>query len=223
MKLTAEQKKIAAVVGGFLVIGAAGGGLVKFVKNKIGKKKNKDMISDQAFKDTARKLGVEEATIRAVAKIEGGSKAFYTDTNFPIVRMENHIIKRYCDNNKLQCPDFGKNQTGINEWYRFKKAYDWNKKAAIYSTSFGMFQIMGFNYAYVGWPSLESFYASMSESADEQLKAFVNFVIKKKLVTALKNHDWKAFAKGYNGATYYVLQYDVKLKNAYDAMKKQGF
>lgn len=35
------------------------------------------------------------------------------------------------------------------------------------------------------------------------------------IVNALKNKDWKTFAKGYNGIKYAINNYDVKLANAY--------
>jgi hypothetical protein len=35
------------------------------------------------------------------------------------------------------------------------------------------------------------------------------------LINALKNKDWKAFARGYNGVGYAKNSYDIKLANAY--------
>lgn len=36
----------------------------------------------------------------------------------------------------------------------------------------------------------------------------------------LKNKDWAAFAKGYNGPEYAVNKYDVKMKDAYERYAK---
>jgi len=179
-------------------------------------------ISEKAYQDAARKLNVDTAAIKAVAKIEGGSKAFYPETDFPIVRMENHILRRYCSKNGLTCPDFGANSYGIGEWNRFKKAYDWNKDAAIYSTSFGMFQVMGFNYKKLGYKSLQSFYNLMSENVDNQFDAFMRFIETNNLAQYLRTKNWAKFAYYYNGRTYAQNAYDVKLANAYASFLRQG-
>lgn len=221
MKLTPEAKKVLTFTGTFLIFGVVGGLIVDRVRKK-GTNKNKMAISEKAYQDAARKLNVDTAAIKAVAKIEGGSKAFYPETDFPIVRMENHILRRYCSKNGLTCPDFGSNSYGIGEWNRFKKAYEWNKDAAIYSTSFGLFQIMGFNYKSCGYNSLQSFYNAMSQSADKQFDAFVNFIQKNNLAQYIQSKNWAGFAYRYNGPAYAQNAYDVKLANAYASFLKQG-
>ncbi|MCW8039807.1 N-acetylmuramidase domain-containing protein, partial [Acinetobacter entericus] len=48
-----------------------------------------------------------------------------------------------------------------------------------------------------------------------QLDAMCRYIKVNGLVNALKNKDWKAFARGYNGSGYAKNNYDVKLANAY--------
>ena len=222
MKLTPEAKKVLTFTGTFLIFGVVGGLIVDRIRKVGVTSKNKMAISEKAYIDAAKRLNVDTAAVKAVAKIEGGSKAFYPETNFPIVRMENHILRRYCSKNGLSCPDFGANSYGIGEWNRFKKAYDWNKDAAIYSTSFGLFQIMGFNHKSCGYNSLQSFYNAMSESADKQFDAFVSFIQKNNLAQYIQSKNWAGFAYRYNGAGYAQNAYDVKLANAYAQFLKQG-
>lgn len=168
--------------------------------------KKKTQISDSMFKSAAKRLGVDEAFLRALAEKEGAGNGFYANAE-PIVRMENHILNRYYASKGKSfdaASVYGSNKTGISEWYRFKKAFDNDPLAAIYSTSFGAFQVMGFNALDLGYPSLMDFYNKMSTSADDQFEAMVRFIQKKNLVQYIKNRDYVNFALKYNGSAAYA-------------------
>jgi hypothetical protein len=91
-----------------------------------------------------------------------------------------------------------------------------NREAADASASWGMFQIMGFNYAACGEESIESFVRSMCESEFKQLLLTANFIKKNsQMLQALQAKDWVVFAKCYNGPAYAQNSYDVKLEAAY--------
>jgi hypothetical protein len=53
-------------------------------------------------------------------------------------------------------------------------------------------------------------------SEKAQLDSFINFIKFNKLDTALREHRWKDFAKGYNGPQYELNKYDIKLEDAFD-------
>lgn len=55
----------------------------------------------------------------------------------------------------------------------------------------------------------------MYKDEASQLDAMCRYIKVNNLVNALKNKDWKTFAKGYNGKNYAINNYDVKLANAY--------
>jgi hypothetical protein len=61
----------------------------------------------------------------------------------------------------------------------------------------------------------------MHAGAGAHLDAFVAFVQSKKLDTALRAHDWKAFARGYNGPGFAANQYDVKLREAWQKFREE--
>ncbi len=87
---------------------------------------------------------------------------------------------------------------------------------AIASTSWGRFQVMGFNYG--GYPadSALEFARAMYVSEGNHLKAFLGYIRSAHLVHALQRHDWAAVARGYNGPGYAVNNYDGQLEDAYD-------
>ena len=68
---------------------------------------------------------------------------------------------------------------------------------------------------YTGYASLQSFIDAMYKDEASQLDAMCRYIKVNNLISALKNKDWKAFARGYNGRNYAINKYDVKLADAY--------
>ena len=78
---------------------------------------------------------------------------------------------------------------------------------------------MGFNYSMCGCKSVDEMISKMSESHEMQLEMMYHFLYNSGLVKHLKNHNWDAFAKGYNGPGYKDNNYDQKLRNTYENFK----
>lgn len=162
---------------------------------------NNDLIN------AAAQLGVEVATIRAVDEVESNGKGFYSNGNI-VLRFETAVFKRY---------------TGIAVSGSNQAAYDnadaRNPTAAMLSTSWGRYQIMGFNYQVCGYKSVGDFVAGMKTGEQAQINAFVQFVKNNGIADELQRHDWAGFAYRYNGAGYKANNYDVKLAIAYAKYK----
>ena len=80
------------------------------------------------------------------------------------------------------------------EWLRLDAACKLDRPAALQSASWGMFQIMGFNYAYCGCSDVEAFVALQHAGADEQMDCFARFVERPPYLEALHAKDWAQFA-----------------------------
>lgn len=106
---------------------------------------------------------------------------------------------------------------GAAEYTRLARAMELNAAAAVASTSWGMFQILGSNALSLGYPSVDAFVAEMVSSEGAQLDAFVRFVRINHLDEALAGLDWATFARGYNGPAYQANSYDTKLAAAFQA------
>jgi peptidoglycan hydrolase-like protein with peptidoglycan-binding domain len=73
---------------------------------------------------------------------------------------------------------------------------------------------MGMNFQAAGFDSVEDMVAAMVESEDRQLLATAKFIKRQHgMADALKNHDWKAFARVYNGPDYAAHNYDGHLEH----------
>ena len=84
---------------------------------------------------------------------------------------------------------------GMGEYDRLEQVRKIHPEAADSSASWGMFQIMGFNYAACGKKSVESFVAAMHESELKQLILAVRFIRQAGMLPALQTKNWAEFAR----------------------------
>jgi len=63
---------------------------------------------------------------------------------------------------------------------------------------------------------------AMESSEDEQLSAMFTFIRSQNLKTALKNRNWKVFARTYNGPKFAENGYHTKLAAAYQRYVTRG-
>lgn len=196
----------------------------------IIEKSNSGRLTDEDFTQIAELLGCEPAALKAVQQVETGGRGGFCSPGKPAILFEGHIFwtqlkKRGSNpedyvkgNENILYPKWEKGyyKGGIGEYDRLEQARKINREAADASASWGMFQIMGFNYAACGEESIESFVRSMCESEFKQLLLTANFIKKNsQMLQALQAKDWAVFAKCYNGPAYAQNRYDVKLEVAY--------
>lgn len=168
----------------------------------------------------AHVLGVEVAAIKAVAEIEAPRGGFLVSGE-PTILYERHIFSRLTNrrydnqyptiSNRIPGGYIG----GIAEHLRLQRAVELDRDAALQSTSWGKFQIMGFNYAACGCKTLQEFINLVFRSEQAQLGLFVNFLRSQGLVKYLKAKDFTGFARRYNGPAYAKNKYDTRLRAAY--------
>lgn len=89
------------------------------------------------------------------------------------------------------------------------------RDCALMACSWGIGQVMGSNWHDLGYESLQAFINDMYESEAKQLEAMCRFIKVNGLVDELQRHDWKTFARVYNGPAYAKNAYDSKLASAY--------
>jgi hypothetical protein len=107
-------------------------------------------------------------------------------------------------------------------WTRLAEAYALDPVAALAATSWGRFQIMGFNHKLCGYADVMAFVQGMLKSEPSQLEAFEKFVRAKGIDDDLAGLHWAGFAQVYNGSQYKKNQYDTKLASAYASWKAKG-
>jgi len=83
------------------------------------------------------------------------------------------------------------------------------------SASWGLFQVMGYQWKPLGYPDVRRYTRLMDDNEGNQLRAFTRSVQVNDLTKYLKGHQWASFASRYNGPGYKTNRYDEKLERAY--------
>ncbi len=86
---------------------------------------------------------------------------------------------------------------------------------ALKATSWGLGQIMGFNYEKAGFNSLDEFVQAMETSEQKQLEAVVNLLTNWGLKSAMQCKQYRRIAKAWNGRLYWKDGYHKKLERNY--------
>jgi len=183
-------------------------------------------LSAADFQTAAQVLGCDAGAIKAVCAVEASGVGFASGE--PTILFEGHIFSKLTGhrydaaNPSFSYAVWDKSKYPPTQAGRYQQLFSaaaLDPDAAFQSASFGMFQILGENYKMCGYADPLQFVMAMALTEGAQLQAFIGFVKARGLATALRNHDWATFAKGYNGTAYRQNQYDTKLANAYARLK----
>ena len=197
----------------------------------------KNDLTNEMIKNLANRLGIEPALLKAVQIVEAAGRDGFLSDGRPQILFEGHIMykefhKKFPDRDLAYlCKKFStvfypkwdksKYFGGLGEYKRLELAKEIDEECALKATSWGMFQIMGFNHNLCGCKDVFDFVHKMSESHEKQLELMYYFMNNSGCLKELKEKDWAGFAKKYNGPGYAQNAYDQKLRNAYENFKNK--
>lgn len=188
-----------------------------------------DRLTYQDYCDVARRLKVEPEAVMAVVEIEAGRghEGFYAPGK-PIINFDLNMFKRFSSRHGIELdgyrgshPDVFRKTEGYsqaNEYKRLDQAMEIDRRTAVYGTFWGMFQIGGFNWKLCGAKSYEDFVERMSRSERDQLDMFANLILACDFDRHLRDKDWTAFARNYNGPGYRTHGYHKRIAGAYERL-----
>jgi hypothetical protein len=165
-------------------------------------------------------LNVKLPQLLAVVTVETRGCGCLTDRR-PTILFERHIFSKQTGGKfDTQHPDIsnripGGYSQGAAEYNRLVKAAQLDRTSALKSASWGLGQVMGFNFDKAGYDSVEAMVQKSMESEDEQLMAMAKFLKASGLDRPLAAQDWTSFARGYNGPDFARNLYDAKLAAAF--------
>lgn len=164
-------------------------------------------------------VGVQPAELWSVIQVETTGCAYLPDRR-PQILFERHIFHRLTngrfDDGDISDPvSGGYGASGAHQFDRLARAITLDRRAALCSTSWGLGQVLGENFAAAGFGDVESMVAATMDSEDAQAAAFAVFIRQTGLAGSLQSHNWTAFARGYNGPNFSANRYDEKLAQAF--------
>jgi hypothetical protein len=195
----------------------------------------------------AAHTGIELAAALAIWFVESGGQPFIPGR--PILRFENHKLfscwgkndpARYdaffqhggrkgvpgktFENHKWRRSEsapwttFHGSQNAEYEVFEFASKLAGREQGCI-SSSFGGPQILGSNYAMLGYASATELFEAFAESERAHVFGFFDFCAQCKLLEHACNQGWSAFAKGYNGPGNADI-YGTRIADAFAAAKR---
>lgn len=153
--------------------------------------------------------------LMAVSAIESSGENFWTIGNkqVPPIRFEAQWFDKQSGGKfRAGHPDLSSSywnpslaaKTKAGAWDQYERAAALDPVAAAEATSWGPFQIMGFHWRAMGYPSVAAFVDAMDGPDDDgQMDTFVQFVKDDpRLLKAIRQGDWLTWESGYNGGGY---------------------
>lgn len=169
-------------------------------------------LSIKLLKEFAGQYHIEYPLLLAIGKQESNLTHLVNDDI--IQRFEKHIYRAFLDV-KLNKTEKHRFLPSLDpEW--IKSHTDFQLK--LMSTSYGIFQIMGWYYKELSYPSIETMLEDWWMVEEIHVKDFCLFCViyySGEFLEALQRKDFKKIAFLYNGANYKKNNYDVKLYNHY--------
>ena len=179
---------------------------------------------------TAHSLGVEPAVFRSVISVEAGGSGF-DKAKRPKALFERHVFYRQLSDvpglranavsEDLAYPRWGTRpypKTSDGVYKEIERACAIDEEAALFSTSWGLGQILGSNYRLAGCANVHEMVEGAKASEANQLEQMASFIKNSGLADELQKKNWAGFARGYNGPSYSKNAYDVKLAQAYSKL-----
>lgn len=176
----------------------------------------------------AADMNLEPAALLAIAEVESAGKAFalVKGRNEPLIRFEGHYFdRRLSPDNRtaaraagLASPTAGKIAnpgTQAARWGIVARAAAIDAKAAHESVSWGLGQVMGAHWAWLGYADVAALVAEARSGAGGQARLMARYIEKAGLAPSIRKRDWTAFARGYNGPAFARNGYDRKIAAAY--------
>ncbi|MDG3582067.1 N-acetylmuramidase family protein [Galbibacter pacificus] len=192
------------------------------------------LLSEKDLMDFSKKFNLDLAIVKAINEVESNGKGFLISGRAKIL-FEGHVFWKELEKRGISPEKYVSAKTrhvlypkwtkkyyvgGEGEYLRLETAASIQKSkdfhdAAHASASWGAFQIMGYHYKDLGYTSVNAFVEAMQIHEREHLHAFGMYLKANKLLPFLREKDWDAFSRAYNGPSYKKNQYDKRLKLLY--------
>jgi hypothetical protein len=224
---TANSLKNWQKQNGFLIDGIYNSNIHRAISDLIAVK----YIRLNDIDEFAKSIGIEPNILKAITLTESKGAGFFNNGTCKIL-FERHVFynqvlkkfdKRVANNWMNKFPNLchpvwsqSSYLGGVREWDRLSAATDLDPESALLSTSWGMFQVMGFNYGLCGYENVGDFVADLSSTEKYQIAAITMFIRNvRPLYRACIEKNFNEISKNFNGASYASHGYHIKLKNNY--------
>jgi hypothetical protein len=189
------------------------------------------VITQEYLETKASELNVDWRVLKAFQVVECRGSGFNADGT-PKVLFERHVfLQRLVANKQTKLatqlqrtrPDLCNRTPGGYGSYavqhqKLDQAAQYDRSSALEACSWGIGQVMGYQWRVLGYASLQHFINHMYAGEQQQFDAAIKYLQVNKLIDEMQRKDYAGLAKGYNGAGYKANNYHVKLKDAVEKL-----
>lgn len=181
------------------------------------------------IRELAKEKGIPAPALLAVCDVESGGKVFakVKGRDEPLIRFEGHYFYRLlgaANRNHAVVQGLASRKAGgvknprtqAGRWNLLARASEIDRDAAYQSCSWGIGQVMGAHWRWLDYASIDAMVVDVRSGVTGQVQLMLKFIEKAGLINAIRNEDWRVFARGYNGPSYAKNDYDRKLSKAFD-------
>ncbi|MDQ2632142.1 MAG: N-acetylmuramidase domain-containing protein [Pseudomonadota bacterium] len=180
------------------------------------------------IREVALEFDIEPAAMLAIVEVESAGSVFAVieGRQEPLIRFEGHYFDRRLSGDALAraraeglaSPTAGAVANPASQaarWRLLQRAAAIDHKAAYESVSWGLGQVMGAHWAWLGFADVDALVSEAREGAAGQARLMARFIDKSGLTEAIRRRDWETFARGYNGPGFRKNAYHTKLAAAH--------
>lgn len=187
------------------------------------------ILTDKDYCTAAEMLDCHPAMVKAVAQVEASGSGYDKQGRLKL-RFEGHKFRAFTNKTYDQShPNvsypYSQSRHKNHGYTAFNEAFQLDPTAALLATSWGKFQVMGFNYEDAGYETVNEMVDDYRAGEDRQLFSFVTLIKKWGLADEMQRAtlaDCRVIAKFYNGADYAVNRYDRKIYDWNVRFRRQG-
>lgn len=176
---------------------------------------------------------IDRDALHAVIEVESGGKirVKVNGRSEPIIYFQKHHFYQRLSDARLETAireglatshketnDNPDTQSG--RWRMLKRATEIDRKAAYEATHWGMGQVLGAHWAWLGFTSVDALVKEARSGVHGQMGLMMRYMEKANLLDALRQHDWARFARGYRATDEADRHYQRKLSLAYRRQTK---
>ena len=177
----------------------------------------------------AAENGLDAEALLAIVQVESGGRAFSTVKGEakPLILYEYHVFYRYPGLTDAQRSEAVRRNLASRRWGEIKyaktqsaryaqleRAITVNEQAAYAACSWGVGQVLGEHAEWLGYGTPKALAEEAMSGARGQVNVMLSFIKKRHLIDELNSHNWRAFARAYNGSGA-VDDYSAKMAAAY--------
>lgn len=188
-----------------------------------------DTESQARISRLAEDFEIEPAALMAIVEVESGGRFFakVDGRKEPLIRFEGHYFDRLLPASSreravklgLASPKAGKianPRRQVDRWKLLNRAIKINRTAALSSCSWGVGQVMGDHWKWLGYGSVDALVEQARSGVAGQIELMARYIDKAGLIKALQDRDWASFARHYNGPAFAKYGYDKKMAAAFE-------